>query len=393
MVLQSDNFYQRLQGFNSFSKLADLTHYTPAPEDWLVVLTDIKGSTRAIEAGRYKDVNALGVASIIVVRNAIKQAIGELDVPFVFGGDGATLLIPPSVEGAVSAQLAKLCHHASTRFGIELRAGIVPISVVHDEGKRILVGKHNLSEDISIAVFSGGGLAAAEEILKSEQRGAPYMIREDDGMPDLTGFECRWNPIPTRHQTMVSLLVVARDEAQAEEVYGSVLGFIDDLTHQHDARPISSDKMSLSLSPDILSTEVKLLSRSTTFAHRVSSLVRAWTLNLAGSILMSTGAKAGGFDGQTYVDELVCHTDYRKFDDALRSILDLSNEQADRLESWLFEQRAEGTLDFGIHRSDGALMTCMVDRHDKQHLHFVDGSQGGYARAAIQLKRQLKGLA
>ena len=36
-----------------------------------------------------------------------------------------------------------------------------------------------------------------------------------------------------------------------------------------------------------------------------------------------------------------------------------------------------------------ALITCLVESHAGRHLHFVDGSEGGYALAARQLKAQL----
>jgi hypothetical protein len=46
-------------------------------------------------------------------------------------------------------------------------------------------------------------------------------------------------------------------------------------------------------------------------------------------------------------------------------------------------------LVYGLHVSKHALMTCLVfDRFGKQ-VHFVDGSGGGYALAAKQMKEQL----
>ena len=44
---------------------------------------------------------------------------------------------------------------------------------------------------------------------------------------------------------------------------------------------------------------------------------------------------------------------------------------------------------FGIHISQSALMTCFVPSiGDGQHVHFVDGGNGGYAMAAKELKAQ-----
>ena len=56
----SADFYQNLQGFDDFPSVTDLSLYSSLPDDWCIVLADIKGSTKAIEEGRYKDVNMMG---------------------------------------------------------------------------------------------------------------------------------------------------------------------------------------------------------------------------------------------------------------------------------------------------------------------------------------------
>ena len=60
------------------------------------------------------------------------------------------------------------------------------------------------------------------------------------------------------------------------------------------------------------------------------------------------------------------------------------------LEEYLEKEYEEGQLVYGIHKSDSALMTCLIfERHGK-HIHFVDSSNGGYALASKELKRRLK---
>ena len=48
-----------------------------------------------------------------------------------------------------------------------------------------------------------------------------------------------------------------------------------------------------------------------------------------------------------------------------------------------------GNLVFGLHKSREALVTCIVRSFTGNHMHFVDGSDGGYALAAKGLKQQL----
>ena len=54
--------------------------------------------------------------------------------------------------------------------------------------------------------------------------------------------------------------------------------------------------------------------------------------------------------------------------------------------------RQEKILVFGIHPAPSALITCIISDYDMDHVHFVDGSDGGYALAAAELKRQLNDL-
>src|SRR4051812_35454244 len=96
------SFYHEIPPFSRFDELTDSRHFRPVPDDWFVVLTDVKGSTQAIESGRYKEVNRVGAAAIVCAQ----KGMGGQDFPFVFGGDGATFLVPPEKVGAVCAELA-----------------------------------------------------------------------------------------------------------------------------------------------------------------------------------------------------------------------------------------------------------------------------------------------
>jgi hypothetical protein len=77
---------------------------------------DVRGRALVIEAGRYKDVNALGASTIIALRNALP----EIQLPFVFGGDGATLLVPASEECRVRGVLLGLKRMAQEAFSLNI---------------------------------------------------------------------------------------------------------------------------------------------------------------------------------------------------------------------------------------------------------------------------------
>jgi hypothetical protein len=71
-------------------------------------------------------------------------------------------------------------------------------------------------------------------------------------------------------------------------------------------------------------------------------------------------------------------------------VLDCSEEESIRIEEYLRQGRSRGELSYGIHYSSASLMTCYVNGlGDGDHIHFIDGGDGGYAIAAKQLKQQL----
>ena len=77
------------------------------------------------------------------------------------------------------------------------------------------------------------------------------------------------------------------------------------------------------------------------------------------------------------------YSDYRKFDDALRMVLDCTPEHVELLRSYL--ETCRDDLYYGMHLSDSSLMTCLASG-----IHFIDGNHGGYALAAKQMKEQMK---
>src|SRR5919202_6626769 len=67
--MDTELFYAGLRVVDNFIGIADSKNFKSVPRDWYILITDIVGSTKAIEAGRYKDVNLLGACSIVAVLN------------------------------------------------------------------------------------------------------------------------------------------------------------------------------------------------------------------------------------------------------------------------------------------------------------------------------------
>lgn len=385
----TENFYAQVEELTDFFQVVDEQHYTHVPSDWLLVITDVSGSTQAIEQGRYRDVNALGVSSIIALRNALST----IQFPFVFGGDGATLLVPRSVETTVRGTLVALSELAREAFSLELRCGVVPLAELYDQGHAVRVAKFRTSPHVSFAMLMGEGVAVAERWIKSEGLGLKYRVAEGSSLPlNMEGFECRWRPIVSRRGTMLSLLIQALPgEAGAKSPrYRAILERISSVLGDEAGHPVEARRMSLRGLFGDFSAEARVKSGTASGDAYKAMWLRAQTQSLIGKALMLLGKRAGGFDGATYMGELVRNCDFRKFDETLRMVVDVSPDQLKALTQILQEARARGEIAYGLHLSNKALVTCHVRAYSGDHLHFIDGDAGGYALAAKQLKTQLR---
>ena len=129
-------------------------------------------------------------------------------------------------------------------------------------------------------------------------------------------------------------------------------------------------------------------------AMRGGSLLRRRAFVLANGLfaylVMRFGISVGGFVPKTYVRQVVENSDFRKYDDGLRMILDCTPELERALTQRLAQAASAGIVKYGLHRQDAAMMTCFTPsalRSD--HVHFIDGARGGYASAATALKATL----
>jgi hypothetical protein len=98
--------------------------------------------------------------------------------------------------------------------------------------------------------------------------------------------------------------------------------------------------------------------------------------------------RLGRFVPDVYVQQLVDNSDFRKYDDGLRMVLDCSPALADAIEARL--AATSGVARYGTYRQASAMMTCFTPSPtDSNHVHFIDGANGGYALAARALKAAL----
>ena len=384
----TDTFYSELPILPNFIEITNAQNFLAVPSDWYIVITDIIGSTKAIESGRYKDVNILGVSSIIAVLNQAKK----LEIPFVFGGDGASLLIPPSLFAEAKQALLATQSMAQREFNLGLRVGLVPITTVREANYDVKVAKVRVSHNYTQAVFTGGGLTYATELIKNPETSELYSFNSRETSPqaaDFSGLVCPWQDLPSKHGEILSLIVMATASTDKEEtdIYKEVLEKINTIYGGVNSfHPVCMENIQLSLNNQTLYKETKILNQSQNWWHKQISL---WIRKL-GILWTKISIRLGLVDWNHHKQSLIADSDYQKFDDTLRMVISGNWAQRDKLIPYLEKQYQSGKLVYGFHVSDRALMTCLVYESQGRHTAFIDGADGGYALAAKVLKEKLK---
>ena len=374
----SDTFYGRIPVFRGFSSLMDPALYSALPDDWSIGVADIVESTKAIAEARYKAVNMAGTSVIAAVANALEGR----EFPFVFGGDGASFAVSPEDLARTRDALAATAIWVEESLNLMMRVALVPVAAIRAQGLDVRVARFGPSPNLSYAMFSGGGLGWAETAMKRGEFAVPAAA--PGTQPDLTGLSCRFEEIPSARGLILSVLVVparGADPLAFRKLIEDVIALVE---RSPDAgRPVPPGGPPLRWPPAGADFEARAARGGSLLKRRAAVL----TFTLFAYLIMRFGISVGGFVPKTYVRQVVENSDFRKYDDGLRMILDCTPELEAALTRRLTLAASAGVVRYGLHRQDAAMMTCFTPsalRSD--HVHFIDGARGGYASAATALK-------
>jgi hypothetical protein len=374
----TDSFYGGIPVFRGFSSLMDPKLYSRLPDDWVIGVADIVESTKAIAAQRYKAVNMAGASVIAAVTNALEGR----EFPFVFGGDGASFAVAPSDVATAREALAATAVWVRDDLDLAMRVALVPVSAVRAQGLDVRVARFGPSANLSYAMFAGGGIGWAEAAMKRGEFAVP--AAPPGTQPDLSGLSCRFEEIPSTRGVMLSVLVSPAKSTDAATFRRTIEDILDLVERSPDAgRPVPAGGPPLRWPPQGIEYEARAARGGPLLMRRAVVLA----LTLWAYTVMRLGITVGNFVPKSYVQQVVENSDFRKYDDGLKMILDCTDELEKALTERLKAAASAGILRYGLHRQDAAMMTCFVPsvmRSD--HVHFIDGARGGYATAATELK-------
>jgi hypothetical protein len=375
------DFFSSLPVLSTARDTFDKSKYRAAPDDWQLVVTDIVDSTRAIAEGQHKTVNFVAAMGIAALRNLCAPT----SIPFLFGGDGAVVMVPSEHATQARVELARVRGMAEREFGLSLRAGIACVKELRRFGSDVLVGRYEPSAGNSFGVFDGGGVGELEAAIRG--RGDPALAAIaaiaqdlDDRAPvNLEGLSCRWDTLHSTHGSMVTLII--HGAGDLTEIYSTVMAMAGP---NGEVLPVRQDTLQARWPPRGFMLEAR--------ARRRGGLLIGWAARvlaetLLAKLVLARGRPIGNFDPVRYRQEVITNTDFCKHDKTLCFVIDCPSERIDAIRKYVEQAALSKQLRCGIHVSDTALMTCLVTSpEDSLHVHFVDGGGGGYTSASKNLK-------
>lgn len=384
-------FYRDLPAATSLTDIFTGDYFREVPSDWSVVITDVAGSTKAIEAGRYKEVNTAGGLAAIALANAFE----DLQFPFVFGGDGVTFLIPGPLLQKAADVLVDTGEKVKSIYDLELRVGAVPISDLLKVDQPVSIARLSISPHYTQAIVQGG-VDQAELWIKAPD--SPYLLvhkKDPNTQADFTGFTCRWKDIPSDRGETISLIVKLRetDPERRKALYETLLTLIQETYGvESEHHPVKPDTLNTTSDPLVMGREASARSgQKGGFFFGLQMLRIRFELffsNLA--MKYKLPLKWGHYKLKDLKHYNIISCDFKKYDGTLKMVLAGASTHREKLRSAFQKLFEAGQIFYGLHVSDRALLTCILHSGSAQEVHFVDGADGGYALAAKMLKEQMR---
>ena len=377
------NFYRDIKALEiPVTKALEDHCFFALPSDWHVVIADIKNSTAAVAEGRHNDVNLIAAGSLIAALNIAKEK--SVEIPFFFSGDGGAVIVPGEIVDDVMAGLQRHNENAFKNFALTMHIGCMSVATISSGGASLRIAKVQIGQNLTKALLVGNGLKTAEQHIKRKSGNGSENLSADLDV-NMKGLECRWDKVkpPTDENEIVCYLVEATNQAQQTEVYREVLVKIDEIYGPLEGRsPLSKNRLRLLLNLKKIETEMKVKFGGWRLRYYIGTLLE----NFLGLFFFGMNLKLGGIKGQDYLSQLIANADTLTIDGRINTIISGKSDKRKQLIKYLKAQEEKGILIFGHHISKESIMTCYIENINAKHIHFVDGSDGGYTEAAKELK-------
>lgn len=335
MTTSTEQFYNTIPVYTKslLEMLVDNETHPSLPGDWWVIVSDIENSTYEYERNFYENINVIAGETLRVVLQVAEEA--GVSIPYVYGGDGMTAVVPARIKDTVLLALAEY-RDARQEYlkGTHLRIGALPVSDIQQAGFAVSVAKFLFTTTHPQPLFVDAGIGYAERLIKDHLQ---YQVIEQKASikpKGVAGIAMQWEVLyaPGERESVLCLIVLPGDVHGYESIYHDIITHIERVYGGYSRR------------------------------HPHVHTLR------------------GGRE---------IATDVLKLDGSLKTIVVGTDEQAERLLDFLRDRESQGMLTFGYVHTGEPIVTSIIEEREGVQIGLVDVSGGGYTMAAKMLKEKL----
>ncbi|MBM3381730.1 MAG: DUF3095 domain-containing protein [Betaproteobacteria bacterium] len=367
-------------------KITESALSTAAPDSSSVVIADVRGSTAAIQRGEQRLVNMVGAACIAAVRNNFPAGV----IPYVFGGDGATFLVPDEHLAKLKDVLEAVQTMARVQFKLSVRVGEVRVSELRAQNTDVFVRTQDCGAEEKIYFLQGDGVSLADKLIKERDSHFDEMSSFlNFSKVNVAGLSCRLLPFNALRGSIYSFIIEPRlPLSESRGLFNHLFSVLAQDGHLEEFRPLQRENARRSWLPKTWRIEAGLKMTGNSWRERFSKFWESIKENILTTFVFRFDVQ-NAMTGRpsSYMQDMLVQSDWLKFNGSLYLIVDLKLAEYQRFVAELEHQETQGSLFFGVQRAESALVVCHLDSSsEKKHFHFVDGSEGGLTMAALQLK-------
>lgn len=358
-------------------------NFTLVPLDWHVVIADVIDSTAAVNAGRHDDVNLVAAGSLVAALNVAKSK--NVKIPYFFGGDGGTLIVPEKILEDVLSALDAHNRNSLKNFDLEMYIGSMGVKEIIDSGHYLKIAKYKYGTGLDKAAVVGDGLKYAEKFIKGS-----YKSISGQSSPrflNLEGLECRWDKVkpPIKKNQVVCYLIEAVEPQNQIKIYHEVLLKMDDIFgNLQNRNPLSVHRLKLLASYRKIKRELKAKYDTLESASLFQNYLKTKIVKLFFKYI-----KLGkSLTSREYLSQVVSNADTIIVDGKINTIVTAEGVKCLKFDKYLSQLKSENKIIYGSCVSKESVLTCYIENRDSNHIHFVDGAEGGYTKAAKIFKKQ-----
>ena len=353
--------------------------FVSVPADWVLVVLDIEKSTQAVRYKMHRDINRIAAESIMVVLNEIKSLNQKIEIPFFFGGDGASFIIPKVFLQQIRLVLDDFRYHIFTDYFLNLRIGFVHMEEIYKRGNILKIARLSYHGQFTIPIVLGDGLRVGDSIIKSQysdERDEPHfeMFVDTDGATEL------WRNIRFRKskKRVLCFLISVRNMSKQAEIFADIHRKTTSIFGEFGERTV------------ITSRQLKRKDTLTKlYLHHLKSFNSFYLERIVVKIFRKFYFRwfRRGIDFAETLSKCILPSLY---DGTYDDILIGSKEQIASFISHLQMLENRQQIYFGSSMSDKAIIKCSLKTGIDQTVYLLDGGEGGYTAASKVLKPKIR---